>query len=172
MDLPLRLVPASAMEGPRMTEGPYENQRSESPGRRASDQLPQPPRNDWRDLKFITTVLLFLITIGTLFWNRAGKEREIDVFVSQSADKQKEVLEALKGIDTKLQAMALANNTLKNEQDFQKREMVTALATMNEKMAELTNRIDTVEKAYQFNINHRLTYIEAKTGVKAPPPKE
>ena len=41
----------------------------------------------------------------------------------------------------------------------------------DEKVAVLTNRVDTIEKAYQYNLNTRLTYIEAKTGIKAPQQK-
>ena len=38
----------------------------------------------------------------------------------------------------------------------------------DKEMAVLTNRVDTIERGYQYNVLTRLTYIEAKTGYKAP----
>lgn len=40
--------------------------------------------------------------------------------------------------------------------------------TMRRDIDKIENRVDTIEKAYQYNLNSRLSYIEAKTGIKKP----
>lgn len=97
---------------PDVTGNVQENEQGE-----VEPTMPDRRSNDWRDPKFYITLSLFLITLVTIFWQRAGKEKEVDINVGQFLRKQDEVLDQLKGINGKLEAMALSNNTLKNEMD-------------------------------------------------------
>ncbi len=40
---------------------------------------------------------------------------------------------------------------------------------LTERIDRMQNQVDTIEKAYQYNVGNRLAYLEAKTGYKAPP---
>jgi len=44
----------------------------------------------------------------------------------------------------------------------------TTQETMRRDIDKIENRVDTIEKAYQYNLNSRLSYVEAKTGIKKP----
>ena len=39
---------------------------------------------------------------------------------------------------------------------------------LTERIDRMQSQVDTIEKAYQYNVGNRLSYLEAKTGYKAP----
>jgi len=118
--------------------------------------VPERRSNDWRDPKFYITLALFIITLVSVFWQRAGKEKEIDLLVGQSIKKQEEVLEQVKDINGKLGAMALSNNTLKNEMDGLKEdirelkgsdaELKAHIDVLRQQNAELKARTDLLQR--------------------------
>ena len=102
----LHVVTNPMSEGAGVVNDEMGDRREGPPDRRAPEQSSDflKPK-----IQFLITVVLFAVTLGSIFWNRAGKERETDIIVAQSVKAQTEVIDRLKGIDGKLDAMALSN---------------------------------------------------------------
>lgn len=111
------------------------------------------PERDWLDPKFLATMAGLLLTCAVMVFTSGRNVEATRIAVGQISS----VNDKLASIDTKLNAMAIDNNSKAKDIEF-----------LGRTVQGLENRVDTVEKAYQFQVNTRLVRVEMKTGITPP----